>query len=342
MDNKRKNCVIIGATGYVGLDLINILSKHPLINIIFLCAQKNIGKKIQFFDKRIKKNLPKISKIKSVNWNMVDIAFLSLPNGECQKIVSKLYYKYPKIKFIDLSSDFRLTNSFEYKKWYKLNHKAKSLIKDSIYSISEFVKDKIQNYRIISNPGCYPTSIQLALAPLLKKKLIKYRNILIDSKSGYSGAGKSFKKKFNYNNLLKSTLAYSVNKHRHMAEIDQELKKISKNIEYTFNHHLIPTFRGLLSSIYIEKKNNVSLKKINLELKKYYKKNIFIKILKSNIKIGTGNVINTNNCEISVSQTRVKNRLVIFSAIDNLMKGAAGQAIQNMNLLYGFKEDLSL
>jgi N-acetyl-gamma-glutamyl-phosphate reductase len=342
MQNKCINIVIAGATGFTGLDLTLFLSKHSNVKIKYLCAQKNIGKEIQFFDDRIKKKLPKISKLENVSWNKIDLIFLSLPNGQAQKIVSKLYFKHPKLKFIDLSADFRLTNPNMYKKWYKINHKAKNLIKDSIYSISEFSKDKIRNFRIISNPGCYPTSIQLALVPLLKKKLIKVKNITIDSKSGYSGAGKTYKKKFASKNLLSSTIAYSVNEHRHMAEIDQELKKVTKKIEYTFNPHLIPTFRGLLSTIYVDLNKNVGINKIAHELKKFYKKDRFIKILKNNISLGTGNVLNTNNCEMSVSKTRVRNKLIIFSSIDNLVKGASGQAIQNMNLLFKFKVYKSL
>ena len=343
MSKKLINIVVAGATGYVGLDLIYILSKHPKVNISNLCAQKNIGKKISFFDKRIKKNLPKISRLKNVNWAKIDLLYLSLPNGESQKLISKLFKKYSNLKFIDLSADFRLTNPLKYKKWYKLNHKAKKLIKYSLYSISELVKKDIKNFRIIGNPGCYPTSIQLPLIPLLKKKLIKSEGITIDSKSGYSGAGKNFKSKFTHKNLLSSVFAYSVNGHRHSSEIDQEFKKKIKNkVNFTFNAHLIPTFRGILSSIYVLKKNNITSKKITAELMNFYKKDEFINIEKPNSPIGTGKVINTNNCQISVCQSSDKKRFIIFSAIDNLIKGASGQAVQNMNLIYGFNQKLGL
>ena len=340
-----KNCinvVVAGATGYVGLDLVFLLTKHPNIKIVNLCAQKNIGKQIASIDKRIKKKLPKISKINSVNWNNVDLLFLSLPNGEAQILVNKLYNKYQNLKFIDLSADFRLQNAKIYKNTYYKKHKAEKLIKKSIYSITELQKKKIKNYRIIANPGCYPTSIQIPLVPLLKKKIVDLKNITIDSKSGYSGAGKNYKSKFNFKNFYVSTYAYAVKNHRHIAEIDQELKKISKNILFTFNPHLIPSFRGILSSIYIYKKNNISINKIVNTLKAYYKNDFFIKIHKPNTQIGTGNVIETNNCEISVCQTRLKNKIVIFSSIDNLIKGAAGQAIQNMNIMYNFKETSGL
>ncbi len=338
MTKSSINIGVIGATGYVGLDLVYLLSKHPNVKIKSLCAQKNIGKNISNFDKRIGKKFPKISKINSVEWKKIDLLFLSLPNGEAQKLVKKLYYKYSHLKFIDLSADFRIENSINYKKTYKKKHKAKELINKSVYSISEIKKKSIRRYRIISNPGCYPTSIQIPLIPLLKKNLIDFKNITIDSKSGYSGAGKKYKSKFKIKNFYKSTYAYSVSNHRHVSEIDQELKKISKKIIFTFNPHLIPSFRGILSSIYFHKKKNVSVSKIINTLKKFYTNCSFIKIYNANTEIGTGDVINTNNCIISVCQTRIKNKIVIFSAIDNLIKGAAGQAVQNMNYLYKFKE----
>lgn len=342
MSLKNINIAVIGATGYVGLDLVYLISKHPKVKISYLCAQKNIGKNIKSIDKRQKNNLPKISKLNKINWNNINLVFLSLPNGQAQKIVKK-YFQYKDLKFIDLSADFRLDKSIDFKKWYSIDHGAKELIKESTYSISEFKKSTIKNYRIIGNPGCYPTSIQLALNPLIKKNLIQNKDIIIDSKSGYSGAGKNIKKRFKHNNLYNSVFAYNVNKHRHMAEIDQELKKITKNkIQYTFNAHLLPTFRGILSTIHIGLRSNIKVDNIYNELKKIHKNNKFVKILKMNSEIGTGEVINTNMCQISVCETRYKNRIVIFSAIDNLIKGASGQAIQNMNLLYGFNENLGL
>tara|TARA_Y100000816_G_C26092074_1_gene577279 strand:+ start:328 stop:1359 length:1032 start_codon:yes stop_codon:yes gene_type:complete len=338
MYKSKINVVVAGATGYVGLDLINLLSKHPNVKLKNLCAQKSVGKKINIFDKRIKKNLPKISKISSVKWENIDILFLSLPNGEAQKLINKLFYKHQNLRFIDLSADFRLKNINQYKNYYKKKHKAKKLIKESIYSITEFKKKELKQFRIIANPGCYPTSIQIPLIPLLKKRLIRLKNIIIDSKSGYSGAGKNYKNKFKFKNFIHSTYAYSVNNHRHVAEIDQEFRKISKKIVFTFNPHLIPTFRGILSSIYISKKNSISINKIIKTLKDFYRNDPFIKINKPNSQMGTGNVLNTNLCELSICQSKIKDRIVIFSAIDNLIKGAAGQAIQNMNVMFNLSQ----
>ena len=337
------NIAIIGATGFTGLELIQILSKHPRVKINHLCATKNLGKKISFFDKRIKKNLPKISSIKKVKWDNLDLVFLSLPNGEAQKLVKKVYFKNKNLKFIDLSADFRISNTRIFKKNYNFEHKAKNLIKDSLYSIPELNEQEISKFRIISKPGCYPTSIQLPLVPLLKNNMIKIDNITIDSKSGYSGAGKNLEKRFNHKNLFSSTYAYSTKNHRHICEIDQQFLKLTKKkINFSFNPHLLPTFRGILTSIYVQINKGKTGNVLRKSLIKYYKKSKFVKILKINSSLGSGNVLDTNNCEISICETRIKNKFVIFSAIDNLIKGASGQAVQNMNLLFKFPEHLGL
>ena len=208
--------------------------------------------------------------------------------------------------------------------------------------MTEIVKTKILSKRIIANPGCYPTSVQIPLIPLIKKNLIVNKNIIIDAKSGYSGAEK-LGKKFKHKNLYSSTYAYSIQKHRHVAEIEQELLKYTKKkVSFTFIPHLLPMFRGILSTIYVDLKNSSSINKVRNELIRYYSKDKFIKILKLNSELGSGNVIDTNNCEISICNTSDKKRIVILCAIDNLVKGASGQAIQNMNLVYGFSQSLGL
>ena len=183
----------------------------------------------------------------------------------------------------------------------------------------------------------------MPLIPLIKKNLINNNDIVIDSKSGYSGAGKNLKNKFTHKNLYESTYAYSIKNHKHISEISQEIQKFTKKkVNYSFNPHLIPTFRGILSTIYIKTNKKISAKNIRNELLKFYKKSKFIKILKLNSELGSGNVIGTNNCEISICETNIKNKIVIFSALDNLVKGASGQAIQNMNLIYNFPESSGL
>jgi len=332
---------IAGATGYIGLELIKILSKHPKVKILYLCATKSIGKSIyNFHDGIAKRKLPKISKIQEVDLNKIDVLFTALPNGEAHKLANLLP---KKTKLIDLSADFRLKNTKDFKKWYGVEHKSVKLIPKSIYAITEFVRKNIKKYKIISCPGCYPTSIQIPLIPLIKNNLIKTNNIIIDSKSGYSGAGKKIKKKFNYKNLFNSVRAYGVGSHRHMLEIDQELSKIAnKKINVSFTPHLIPMFRGILSTIYLETKNGLEAKNIFKFLKKYHKNNSFVKLSKFNKPIGTGDVMNTNYCQISVCKNRKKNKIIIISAIDNLIKGGSGQAVQNMNVLFNIRESCGL
>ena len=336
----KLNVLIAGSTGYIGVQLINLLIKHRYIKIKYLCGNNSVGKKISYYDKSLKdKKLPRIVKFNPKFLNEIDVIFTALPNGEAQEISKKLLSNNT---LIDLAADFRLSNKEKFKKFYSKSHKSPQLLKKSIYSLSEFVKKNINKYKIIACPGCYPTSIQIPLIPLLKKNLIKKNDIIIDSKSGYSGAGKNLKKKFPHKNIYSSIHAYGTYKHRHTSELDQEFSKISKSkIEYTFTPHLIPTFRGMLSSIYVQPKNNISIFKIFKELKNYHKKNKFIKILPLNKVVGTENVLNTNFCEISVCQLK-NNRILIISALDNLVKGAAGQAIQNMNIIFNYKENLGI
>ena len=330
------NVLIAGATGYLGNELIKILIKHKKINIKYLCGISSVGKKITYFDKSIKSKLPKITKITKSKINECDIIFSALPNGEAQ-IISKKLNKHNIL--IDLSGDFRLKNSNDYLKWYKIKHKAKQNIKKSIYLLPELSKFKLNNYQIISCPGCYPTSILLPLVPLIKNKLIKTNNIIIDSKSGYSGAGRSVHKKFKDKNLYESLSAYGVSFHRHNSEISQELNLYTKkNIKFTFTPHLTPMFRGILSTIYIDLNKNINQNKIINTLRRFYKGKIFIKVANKDLLLSTNDVIGTNKCIISVCKSKYKGKIILLSAIDNLIKGGSGQAVQNMNLRFGFKE----
>ena len=335
------NVLISGCTGYIGLQLVKLLVNHKYVNIKYLCGTNSIGKKINYYDKSLKKyNLPKIIKFKKKLLNNIDIVFTALPNGESQKISNSLNKKNI---LIDLSADFRLKNEKEYYKWYKIKHAAINNIKISIYALPEISKKKIKKYKIISCPGCYPTSILLPLIPLIKNNLINYKNIIIDSKSGYSGAGRSVHKKYKDKNLYESLSPYGLAIHRHNSEIQQEFQiNTMKNVQFTFTPHLSPMFRGILSTIYIDLKSNSSIKKIISLLKYTYRKDQFIKILKPNTFISTNDVINTNNCFISVCKSKLKNKIIILSAIDNLIKGGAGQAVQNLNLLYDYKINTGL
>ena len=332
----KMNVLIAGATGYLGNELIKILVKHKKIKIKYLCGSSSVGKKITDFDKSIKSKLPKISKITKSKIKECDIIFTALPNGEAQIISKKLNKRNV---LIDLSGDFRLKNSGDYSKWYKQKHKALHNIKKSIYLLPELTEFKLNNYQIISCPGCYPTSILLPLVPLIKNKLIKTNNIIIDSKSGYSGAGRGVHKKFKNKNLYESLSAYGVSTHRHNSEILQELKlHTNKNIKFTFTPHLTPMFRGILSTIYIDLKKNINQNKVINVLKQFYKGKTFIKVANKDVLLSTNDVIGTNKCIISVCKSKYKDRIILLSVIDNLIKGGSGQAIQNMNLRFGFKE----
>ena len=337
----KLNALVAGSTGYIGVQLIKLLVKHKYINIRYLCGSSSVGKNISSYDKSLSKfKLPRIVKFNKKLLKDVEIIFTALPNGEAQDISKNLNNNHT---LIDLAADFRLENSSDYLKWYKQKHRANNLIKKSIYLLPEINRKQIKKFNIISCPGCYPTSILLPLIPLFKKKLIKFNNIIIDSKSGYSGAGRGVHKKYKDKNLYESLSAYGVGFHRHNSEIDQMLKKFTKKkFEFTFTPHLSPMFRGILSTIYVELETNVSQSNLLNSLNSFYKKENFVKILKTDSLISTNNVINTNNCLISVCKSKYKNKVIILSAIDNLIKGGAGQAVQNLNNKFNFPEKTGL
>ena len=338
---QKLNVLVAGSTGYIGIELVKLLAKHKGVKIKYLCGNTSVGKNISSFDASLKnKKLPKIIKYNNKLLNDVNVIFTALPNGEAQKISTKLKNHNT---LIDLSADFRLRNAKTYFKYYKIKHAAIKSIKNSIYALPEIKKNQIKSFQIIGCPGCYPTSILLPLIPLLKKNIISSKNIVIDSKSGYSGAGRGVHKKFKDKNLYESLSAYGIKSHRHNSELQQEFNlETGKKVEFNFTPHLSPMFRGILTTIYcnVTKKNNVN--SILNSLKKFYKNEMFVKIKKKNSLISTNEVINTNNCFISVCETKSKKQIIILSAIDNLIKGGAGQAVQNMNLLFNFKKNMGI
>ena len=337
----KLNVLVCGSTGYIGIELVKILARHKKIHIKYLCGNSSVGKNISFYDKSLsKKKLPIIRKFQRKLLKEVDVIFSALPNGEAQKLSKFLL---DKNLLIDLSADFRLKNKNEYLKWYKIKHSAQKLIKNSIYSLPELKENQFKNQKVISSPGCYPTSILLPLAPLIQKNFISNRNIVIDSKSGYSGAGRNVHKKYKNKNLYESLSAYGIANHRHNSEIQQELDLYTKKKNYfDFTPHLSPMFRGIITTINVDLKKNIDAKKIHQYLSKFYKKSKFVQIKKINSLLSTNEVINTNNCLISICNSKNKNKLIILSAIDNLIKGGGGQAVQSMNMYYGFKEDEAL
>jgi N-acetyl-gamma-glutamyl-phosphate reductase len=331
----KLNALVAGSTGYIGVQLIKLLVKHRYINIKYLCGNSSIGKKISDYEKSLSnKKLPKIIKFSKKLLNDVDIIFTALPNGEAQDISKNLKNSNT---LIDLAADFRLEKASEYLKWYKQKHRATNLINKSLYCLPEINGEELNKYQIISCPGCYPTSILLPLIPLFKKNLIKTKNIIIDSKSGYSGAGRGVHKKYKNKNLYESLSAYGVGFHRHNSEIDQMLKKFTKKkISINFTPHITPMFRGILSTIYIDLEKGVNQSKVIKKLSNFYRKNNFVKIMRANTLLSTNDVINSNNCFISVFKTKYKDKIIILSVIDNLIKGGAGQAIQNLNIKFNF------
>jgi len=331
----KLNVLVAGSTGYIGIQLIKLLIKHSSVKIKYLCGNTSVGKNISHFEKSLSsKKLPKIVKYNKSYLEQVDLIFTALPNGEAQDISNNLF-KHNVL--IDLSADFRLKKASLYSKWYKQKHRAIKNIKKSFYSLPEITGQEVKKYNIISCPGCYPTSILLPLIPLIKKNLIKMNNIIIDSKSGYSGAGRGVHKKYKDKNLYQSLSAYGVGFHKHNSEIQQEIDNCTKkNFSFIFTPHLSPMFRGIISTIYIDLADGVSIKNLQKNLTDNYAKSRYVKILKINTLISTNNVINTNNCHISICKTKYKNRVIILSSIDNLIKGGAGQAIQNMNLKFNY------
>jgi len=331
----KLNALVAGSTGYIGIQLIKLLVKHKYVNIKYLCGNSSVGKKISSYEKSLSnKKLPRIIKFNKNLLKDIDVVFTALPNGEAQDISR---YLNKNITLIDLAADFRLEKESDYLKWYKQKHRASNLIKKSLYTLPEINGKDLKKYQIISCPGCYPTSILLPLIPLFKDKLVKVKNIIIDSKSGYSGAGRGIHKKYKDKNLYESLSAYGVGFHRHNPEINQMLKKFTKKeINFSFTPHLTPMFRGILSTIYIDLEKGITQSKVIKKLSDFYKKDNFVKIMKADALISTNDVINSNNCFISVCKTKYKDKIIILSAIDNLIKGGAGQAIQNLNMKFSF------
>jgi N-acetyl-gamma-glutamyl-phosphate reductase len=335
------NTAVVGALGYAGKQLIDILLKHPQVKITALADKMNgTDKNISdvFDDLKGKIDLD----CKDINIDEVsktaEIIFLALPHRISQDFVAQFYKKGNKI--IDLSADFRLQDIKVYQHWYQTEHLEATLVKKAVYGLPELYKAQIKKAKIVANPGCYPTSIILGSAPLLADKTVEPKLIIADSKSGYSGAGRQFimneETKVNFK-------AYAVGTHRHTPEIEQELSKLAgKKITVSFTPHLIPVERGIISTIYMPLKKDISAEDILAKYKKFYKGQPFVRLLPLGQLPETKNVIFTNYCDIGVVVDNRTGQIIIVSSIDNLIKGAAGQAIQNMNLMCGFEETTGL
>lgn len=328
---------VIGATGYVGAELIRILINHPKVKLEAISSTSYIGETISSIYKNFYGKVNLICTDMEEVIKKSDLVFAALPHGLSEEI-AELTFKENKI-LIDLGADFRLSKEEDYKKWYGLNFLFKDLHRNSIYALPEFNRSKIKNYKIIANPGCYPTSIELGLMPALKNNFISVDNIICDSKSGATGAGRTLSLKSHYTEVNENLSAYAIGNHRHTPEIVECLSKISgKKVSITFTPHLLPINRGILSTIYCNLKKEICLEEIHKSYAEFYKNEPFINIMPLGETAQIKDVKYTNNCNISLHQDHNKNQLIIISVIDNMLKGAAGQAVQNMNILMDFEE----
>ena len=339
--NNLIKVAILGSTGYVGLELIKILLNHPNVKINFLGYETNVKNSIFQFESYVKKKqLPELSLNKDFNPSESDVVFLALPHGISNTFVKKLY---SKIKIIDLSADFRLDSLEIYKSNYNTEHECSNLLEKFDYGLPEINRSRIINKQNISVPGCYPTSVLLPLIPLIKNNLIRFTNIIIDSKSGYSGAGKKFVKSNIENSEDFNFYNYNTNSHRHICEIQQELNKYANSkVFFSFNPHVLPAFRGMMTTIYCDLRNNVNVSQLKEVLNNFYNKDKFVNILETNDTADFFKVQNTNNCLIKFFEHYSDKKVIIVSLIDNLIKGAAGQAIQCFNLMNNLDEKMSL
>ena len=337
------NVAIIGSTGYAGEELVKILSRHKEVNIKFLCSKKYANEK---YDK-IYKNYYNIIEKKLLDDDIVsiskevDVIFLATPQGYASSVLNDEIIKNCRI--IDLSADYRIKNVNTYEEWYNIKHNSKQYISEAVYGLTEIYRDKIKKAKIVANPGCYTTCSIMTLAPIVKTDIINKKSIIIDAKSGVTGAGRNEKIDNLYCEVNENIKAYGITTHRHTIEIEQEISILSgENITISFTPHLIPMNRGILAVAYIDLNQNIEyedLKKIYME---FYKNEKFVRLLDENVYPETKWVKNSNYIDINFKIDKRTNRVLLFGAIDNLIKGAAGQAVQNMNVMFGIKEDEGL
>jgi N-acetyl-gamma-glutamyl-phosphate reductase len=334
---------VIGASGYVGQELIRLLHNHPEVEIGSITSTSSVGKRYDKFYGNYFGIMEKpfeeqdIEKIADES----DVVFLALPHGVASHMITDEILK--KTKIIDMGADYRLKDVAIYEEWYQTEHLSPELIKKSIYGLCEIKKDKIKKYNLIANPGCYTTCSILTLAPLMKEAAFDADSIVIDAKSGITGAGRSVDVSTHYTECNESIKAYKVAAHRHTPEIEEQLGNIAgKQIRLIFTPHLTPMNRGILATCYIkmkEKMDEESIRKLYLD---YYRDSEFVRILNEGNLPETRWVKGSNYCDIGLKLDKRTNTLIAIGAIDNLMKGAAGQGVQNMNILFGFNENAGL
>jgi N-acetyl-gamma-glutamyl-phosphate reductase len=337
---------VLGASGYTGSDLVRMLLRHPRAEIALLTADRRAGQEMrEVFPQFSPYNLPKLVAIDGLDWAALnlDLVFCALPHATTQKVLKDLLAKAPNTKVVDLSADFRLADTAAYAKWYGHEHHAPELQKEAVYGLVEVHRREIKKARLVANPGCYTSCAELPLIPLIEGKAIDLDEIVIDAKSGMTGAGRSAKESMLFSEVSEGFHAYGVGGHRHMAELDQEFSLAAgRPVVVTFTPHLVPMNRGILSTIYVRGKRGRTPQDLHALLLKYYAKEAFVHVLPFGETPQTRHVRGSNMTFIGVANDRIEGRAIIISALDNLVKGASGQAIQNANLLLGFPEPMGI
>lgn len=332
---------IVGATGYAGAELVRILLSHPNAELAAISSVSFEGKKLSEVYPSYKTLCDMECGTQDTVVEKSDVIFAALPHGLSQELAAQCD-KAGKA-FIDLGADFRLDSEEEYKEWYNGEFLDKDLHNRSVYGLPELFRDSIKGKRIIANPGCYTTGAPLALAPAVKNGLVKTEGIIIDSKSGVTGAGRKPSQGNHYPELNEGFHAYKVASHRHTPEIEQTLSRLSgKEVKITFVPHLLPVNRGIISTCYAKLNDGVTKEQVRAAYEEFYKDEYFIRLLPDGANADIHNIKYSNFCDISLHFDKRTNTFVAISAIDNMVKGAAGQAIQNMNIIFDLDEKTGL
>ncbi len=341
----KANIGVLGASGYTGAELVRLLIRHPRVEIALLTADRRAGQEMrQVFPQFSPFALPKLRSIESIDWTGagLDLIFCALPHATTQKVIERIFAALPAIKVVDLSADFRLADTAAYARWYGHEHQAEELQRRAVYGLAEVYRDAIAGAQLVANPGCYTTCAQLPLTPLLRAQAIDPGEIVIDAKSGMTGAGRSAREEMLFSEVSEGFHAYGVGHHRHMAELDQEFSKAAgRPVIVTFTPHLVPMNRGILSTIYVRGRD-ASAQDLHAILSKCYASEPFVHVLPFGAVPHTRHVRGSNMTFIGIAEDRVEGRAIICAALDNLAKGASGQAVQNMNLMLGFPETMGL
>ncbi len=336
------NCAIIGATGYTGMELAKILLRHSEVKLTHLTTRQEKPVALRSLIPQLPKEITlevaahSPAEIK----RRADVVFICLPHTEAAKTAAE-FYRAGKI-VIDLSADYRLKKAKDYEAAYGIRHPEPALLRESVYGMTELFREKIRKAGLIANPGCYPTGATLGLAPLLKRHLIQ-PELIIDSKSGISGAGKKLTASSMFGEMDGNFYAYKVNRHQHAPEMKQTMETLGgRKVSLTFVPHVLPVFRGILSVMYLQKKPGVTARQIAKAYEEDYGVEPFVRFLGENKFPALKDVQLTNFCDIGFTLDARSGRLIVISAIDNLVKGAAGQAVQNMNVRCSFPEEEGL